>query len=125
MAYSGSDPLTLTDGQRSEIVVREMGWALSAYPGLARSQQDSFGDSYSAGYKSRILAEAIAILNRKSAALTARLAQVQAAEAEALRIATEQSAQRAAEAKRLADEEAAQRAPRLNAWPMRRLPNVR
>ncbi|WP_233281696.1 S-type pyocin domain-containing protein [Pseudomonas tructae] len=110
LAYSGSDPLTLTDAERGQIVVREMGWTLSQYPALARSQQDRYGDSYSAAYQARILAEAIAILNRKSAALAARQAQLQAAEAEARRLAeVQRQAQeqaRLAEAKRKAEEQA-------------------
>jgi len=106
LVYSGSDPLTLTDAQKLQIVAREMGWNLGQYPALGKAQQDSFGDSYSAAYQARILAEAIAILNRKSAALAARLAQVQAAEAEARRVAAEQEARRLAEIKRQAEEQA-------------------
>ncbi|CAK9890488.1 MULTISPECIES: S-type pyocin domain-containing protein [Pseudomonas] len=106
LGYSGSDPLTLTDAQLGQIVAREMGWNLGQYPALGKAQQDRFGDSYSAAYQAKILAEAIAILNRKSAALAARLAQVQAAEAEARRVAAEQEARRLAEIKRQAEEHA-------------------
>ena len=81
--YSGSDPLTLTQSQRTQIAMKGMGSVVGLYPQRAREQLDGYATSYVAAKDAVMLRQAINQLVSLSAALSLQLAVADAAAVEA------------------------------------------
>lgn len=81
--YSGSDPLTLTQSQRTQIAMKGMGSTIGLYPQRAREQLDGYATSYVAAKDALLLRQVINQLVSQSAALSLQLAAADAAALEA------------------------------------------
>ena len=81
--YSGSDPLTLTQSQRTQIAMKGMGSVVGLYPQRAREQLDGYATSYVAAKDAVMLRQAINQLVSLAAALSLQLAVADAAAVEA------------------------------------------
>ena len=105
--YSGGDPLTLTQSQRSMIGAKAMGTSVHAFPERAKEQLKSYETSYKAAKEARVQTQILDRLVNRSTAISQQLVAVDAA----TKVATDKAAKQArlaqeVQAKRVADQQA-------------------